>query len=309
MKRKTGYRLSLWVLLLLLGIVTRPEPVRAEETVLSSFEELRKACTDMSGDSAASILCTAEDLVFSVDFEIPSGLAVTFRHFTVPEGITLSVAEQAEVRAYGLTVQGTLINHGRLLQQDLSAAWAGDDVPVFALIPGHVDNRGEMVLTDVYGKRNISRFGGKLTIYETPSYEETRRIVFGDEPEPTAEAVSTPQPVPVLPEKSTAEKIFEPLESILPVLSFLLVLVCLFMVIKTGIASARKENRGKQGTVTTYTAGEDLPFRSDTAQRTGEDHFQRDQRKRIEQLDLWLQNGLIDRKEYMVLKRRYKGER
>ena len=41
---------------------------------------------------------------------------------------------------------------------------------------------------------------------------------------------------------------------------------------------------------------------------TGEDHFAADKRKRIEQLDDWLKSGLIDRKEYMVLKDRYERD-
>ena len=40
-------------------------------------------------------------------------------------------------------------------------------------------------------------------------------------------------------------------------------------------------------------------------ENTGEDHFQRDKARRIAQLDEWLKNGLIDRKEYLVLKDRY----
>lgn len=41
---------------------------------------------------------------------------------------------------------------------------------------------------------------------------------------------------------------------------------------------------------------------------TGEDHFVRDKRQRIAQLDEWLKNGLIDRDEYRVLKDRYERD-
>ena len=41
---------------------------------------------------------------------------------------------------------------------------------------------------------------------------------------------------------------------------------------------------------------------------TGEDHFQRDKARRIGQLNEWLQNGLIDREEYRVLKARYEQD-
>ncbi len=40
-------------------------------------------------------------------------------------------------------------------------------------------------------------------------------------------------------------------------------------------------------------------------ENTGEDHFQRDKARRIAQLDDWLKNGIIDRKEYLVMKDRY----
>ena len=65
------------------------------------------------------------------------------------------------------------------------------------------------------------------------------------------------------------------------------------------LTASRKEKRRKQGAALTD-AVEEL-FTS-----SGEDHFQRDKRKRIEQLDEWLKNGLIDRKEYDELKRRYR---
>ncbi len=40
-------------------------------------------------------------------------------------------------------------------------------------------------------------------------------------------------------------------------------------------------------------------------EQTGEDHFQRDKARRIAQLDDWLENGLIDKDEYRVMKDRY----
>ena len=38
---------------------------------------------------------------------------------------------------------------------------------------------------------------------------------------------------------------------------------------------------------------------------TGVDHFERDRQQRLQQLDEWLKNGIIDRNEYRVLKDRY----
>ena len=298
---KTGpfRRLSLCFLVILLGLCLLPIPARAEEQItLSSFEELREACSDTSR-GAASFLCTADDFIITEDIEIPEGFVITFRNFTVPEGITLTVTEHAEIRTYCFTVQGTLSNLGRVVQQDLSATWADEDMRSFALIPGHVENKGEMTLTDVFGKRNINRFGGKLTIYESALYEENRRIAFGDEDPPPV--VDTPSPSPAPPEKDTVHRIFDILEEVLPRLAFFLVLACFFAVFKLGISSSRKEKRRKQGAALTDAAEDLLPS-------PGEDHFQRDKRKRIKQLDEWLKNGLIDRKEYDELKRRYREE-
>ena len=292
-------RLSLCFLVILLGLCLLPIPARAEEQItLSSFEELRDSCSDTSG-RAASFLCTADDFIITEDIEIPEGFVITFRNFTVPEEITLTVTEHAEIRTYCFTVQGTLSNLGKVVQQDLSAAWADEDMRSFALIPGHVENKGEMTLTDVFGKRNINRFGGKLTMYESALYEENRRIAFGDEDPPPV--MDTPTPAPAPPEEDTVHRIFDILEEVLPRLAFFLVLACFFVVLKAGISSSRKEKWRKQGAALTDAAEDLLPS-------PGEDHFQRDKRKRIKQLDEWLKNGLIDRKEYDELKRRYREE-
>ena len=317
MKTRVVKRFTLCLFVVLMGICMLPIPASAEEqTLLSSFEELKKVC---SGTSKVSdtFLCTSAELVISEDIEIPSFMTITFRNFTVQEGVTLTVEEHAEVRTYGFTVRGSIINFGKIVQQDLSEKWAEDNVRLYALIPGNVENKGEMILTDVFGKRNIKRFGGKLTMYETTSYEETRRVIFSDEdPTPTVEAVNTPPPTPVPSENDTVLRIFDILEDVLPKLTFFLVLVCFFLVIKAGITSSRKEKRRKLETVfteavkehprrndKTWTRASDLLYTS-----SGEDHFQRDKRKRIEQLDDWLKNGLIDRKEYNELKRRYRED-
>lgn len=41
---------------------------------------------------------------------------------------------------------------------------------------------------------------------------------------------------------------------------------------------------------------------------SGEDHFVRDRSRRIAQLDEWLKNGLVDKQEYLVLKRRFEND-
>lgn len=318
MKTRLLKRFGIFFFILLLGICILPTAVKAEkQIVLSSFKELKEMCSDIS-NVPASFLCTSGDFVISEDFEIPSYVTITFRNFTVSEGVALTVSDHAEIRTYGFTVRGSLINRGKVVQQDLSEPWAGEDVRLFALIPGLVENKGEMILTDVFGKSNITRFGGKLIMYETPLYEETRRNVFGEEvPIPTIETVNTPSPAPATLEKGAVQRTYDILENVIPKLAFFLVLVCSFSVVKIGITTARKEKRRKEGTGFTEAAA-DQSIRNNPDGKTAsdvlypssrEDHFQRDKRQRIEQLDAWLKNGLIDRKEYNELKHRYLEDR
>lgn len=41
---------------------------------------------------------------------------------------------------------------------------------------------------------------------------------------------------------------------------------------------------------------------------SGEDHFVRDRQRRLQQLDSWLKNGLVDKQEYLVLKNRFEHD-
>ena len=318
MKTRSLKRFSLCFFIILLGICMFPVPVRAEEQIiLSSFEELKEACAGTTNESG-SFLCTSAEFVISEDFELPSYMTITFRNFTVQEGVTLTVEEHAEVRTYGFTVRGNLKNWGRIVQQDLSEKWADEEIEIVARIPGHVENKGEMILTDVFGTRNINRFPGKLVMYESESYREKLRIASGaEDPTPEIEVINTPSPTPAPLEKGTAHRIFDILENVIPKLAFFLVLVGFFSVVIVGITSARKEKQRNQGTA--FADASDLQsIRNEPDRKTasdliynssGEDHFQRDKRKRIEQLDDWLKNGLIDRKEYNELKRRYREDR
>lgn len=297
---------SLCILLILLLAYAFAGPATAEsEASIAVFEDLKDACADAAARSDRGLLCTEDDLVISEDFTLPPGTVFTLRHFTVPEGITFTVAEQSEIHTYGLTVEGTLENHGTIIQQDLSAAWAEGRIETTARIPGHIENSGEMILTDVFGRRNINRFGGKLTMNQTADFQEKLRIAAGiDTPAPTEEIPAPPAPAPPAPEKWTASTIFALLEDILPKLMFFFVLAGLFLTVKNGIASVRAEKYGassRQKAAVNRTADSGYDIQN-------EDHFQRDRRNRIAELDVWLKNGLIDRKEYNELKSRYSKE-
>ena len=289
---------------------------RSEQTVMfSSFEELEKLCAESSLDSEIAVLCTAEDLIFPEDFEIPSGMKITLSNFTVPEGITLTVMEQAEIQTYALSVAGILNNFGTVIQQNLSAEWAEEDIEISASVPGHIENKGILVLTDVFGRRNINRFGGSLTINETEFYQDKLKKAAGiDTLTPTMEVQITPTPAPRESDTGKITKTFDWLEVVLPKVVFALVLVLLIWIMKAKKPSSERKGKKKMGRLSSNASGSVKNMRStaDTGDfsissyaYTDEDHFQRDKRNRIDQLDEWLKSGLIDRKEYNELKKRY----
>ena len=158
-----------------------------EAVSFSTFEELSRYCTQAEDGTEGSFFCEKADLLISGDLEIPSGMSVTFRSFTVPEGTTLTIRENAEVMAYAFIIQGELINNGTVMQGDLTEGTQDNDIEIMARVPGHIMNMGEMTLTDVYGKRNIRRFGSQFTMLETVNYGKE---LFTDskeqKPQPTA---------------------------------------------------------------------------------------------------------------------------
>ena len=293
--------------------------------VFSTMEELRDYCDNTKDFSGASLCCEETDFLISEDLVIPARRTVAFRHFTVPEGITLTVMQGAEVKTYGFTVQGEFINYGTVFQGDLSGDGAIQVSEIAARIPGKVVNKGEMTLTDVYGKRNIRWLGSQFTMIETDSYREKLQAeVNKDSPEatasPTPEIAPTPKATPQ--SKPTEElrrqvlKFLDELEVILPRLAFFFVIVLFGIMVKVGLAERKKEKNAQGNpssppeTLRRGTSGKTDSFRQEyTLLRDthAEDHFQRDSRKRISQLDDWLKSGIIDRKEYNELKSRYEN--
>ena len=296
-------RLFCCLLAALLVICLPVQHAAAEETdaaAFSTFEELRSFCEEDADLSGRALSCEAADLVISEDLELPSGRTVLFRSFTVPEGVTLTVAQGAELKAYGFTVQGRLINRGTVFQGDLSETGDVQDTDIAAYIPGFVENKGEMTLTDVYGKRNIRWLGSKLTMLETENYNKR----FKTEPEtPEPEASPTPEvtPPPAPPGGQTEQisAILDTVKELLPTLVLILAAAAFGRILK---AAAGKKKREKDTTLSRQ-RNTDMPRDAQS-----EDHFQRDRRNRISQLDDWLKSGLIDRDEYKNLKRRYERD-
>ena len=300
---KMRKRLFCCLLAALLVICLPVQHAAAEETdavAFSTFEELRSFCEEDADFSGRALSCEAADLVISEDLELPSGRTVLFRSFTVPEGVTLTVAQGAELKAYGFTVQGRLINRGTVFQGDLSETGDVQDTDIAAYIPGFVENKGEMTLTDVYGRRNIRWLGSKLTMLETENYDKR----FKTEPEtPEPEASPTPEvtPPPAPPGGQTEQisAILDTVKELLPTLVLVLAAAAFGRILK---AAAGKKKQEKDTTLNRQ-RNTDMP-----RDAQGEDHFQRDRRNRISQLDDWLKSGLIDRDEYKNLKRRYERD-
>lgn len=290
MRGRSAKRLLLYMLVLPVILCIFPVSGAAcakwETIPFSSFEELKELLSDESPQPGASLLCTADELLFAEDFEIPPGVGITFCSFTVPEGVSLSVREEAELQTYSLTVRGSLFNRGKIIQRDLEAPWADGEIETTARIPGHIENKGEMYLTDVFGRSNINRFGGKLTIEKTASYQRKLEEAAGiATPAPT----DRPTPAPTASPGSRLRKTSDLMEDLIPKLSFFLVLALTLRVVILGIESAIREKRGIQE-----------PSSKKAAALSDAD------RRRAEQLDSWLQSGLIDRKEYEQRKKRYR---
>ncbi len=250
---------------------------KTDTIVFSTFEELQSFCDETTDFSGGTLLCEEADLVISEDLEIPSGRAVIFRSFTVPEGITLTVMEDAEIRTYGFTVQGELINWGTVFQGELSDEGDGEvqDTEIAAHIPGHVENKGEMTLTDVYGKRNIQWYGSHFTMIETDRYgkipdTESKEPQLHTTASPTPE--NTPRPAPSGDRRKQAVEVFDKLEMILPKLALFLVIALFGFVMKAVLSEKRKKKTSGQ----------------------------------TSQLDDLLKSGWIDRKQYNELKKKQK---
>ncbi len=273
----------------------------------SSFSELQQLCLETE-DLPEAILFSATDepILFSTDFEIPSGRIVSFRQFTVPEGITLTIPETAHILTMALRVEGELYNMGTVIQQEQLPGIGSQDIEIAAWVPGHITNKGYMLLTNVLGKRNISQYGGQLIMKETDRYDD---LISGGEPLPD-EAITDTSPAPDVPDDSSRfaginkilMRIVALLEKHLSKASFFLIFVVFFFsLMKSGKHRPAKKNARAQSR-----RPEHHEFTSRAAE---EDHFQRDRRTRVDQLDEWLRNGLIDRKEYRILKQKYEDEK
>ena len=135
---------------------------------------------------------------------------------------------------------------------------------------------------------------------ETENYDKR----FKTEPEtPEPEASPTPEvtPPPAPPGGQTEQisAILDTVKEFLPTLVLILAAAAFGRILKA--AAGKKKQVKEPGS--SRQRNTDMPRDAQS-----EDHFQRDRRNRISQLDDWLKSGLIDRDEYKNLKRRYERD-
>ena len=264
-------------------------------SAFSSFEELKQLCLQAFSTSGMTLI-SGKSIELAENLFIPAETTVIVSRITVPEGVTLTVMEDAELLTAALTVQGELLNSGTVIQQEMSLAAQEADVEIAAWIPGHITNRGTMILTNVYGRRNISSLTGRLVMNTLPS--PTPDDENGKNQTISAPSASeTPEPEPRL----SGRKEFFQREATRPIRQtvlfsapiLLLILFVSIVLIKRGkAAETKKPADGQSAGAAVYS----------------QDSFGRDQQNRIAELDDWLRNGLIDRKEYRILKKKYEQQ-
>ena len=321
MKRSLIKRTVCVLLVVLLAAFALPVQSRAEtaEGVLlfSGFEELRDLCAQAKDATELILFCeTSDPVVIEEDLTIHGGTSVVFCRFRVPEGVTMTVSEGAQVLTQAIEIEGALYNEGSLIQDDTYLYEGAEDLDVVARIPGQITNRGEMVLTNVFGRRNVRTYQGHTTMNQTAAYDDLLQdAIAGDLPTPTATPtpVPTPEPPASPDDDDIISRVLEVLEAALPAGAFFLVLFFLFRTFRAAIPGKKGRGRAapQQSSAPRRPAAPPSGRRQEPVialDYSKEDHFQRDKRTRIAQLDEWLRNGLIDRKEYRVLKKRYEQD-
>ena len=310
MKKPLTRRMVCMLLIAMLAVFCLPlqshgEELEAQE-FFSSFEELQQLCSQASETPGQSLLCLdTEEIVISEDLTIPPDTMVFFLQFCVPEGVTFTVSEKAMLMTAALQVEGELTNYGTVIQEEMSFAEGASEIETVAKISGHITNRGTMTLINVLGKRNITSWGGSLTMSETERFDEILRKAAGIAETPTPTVSPTPAPVPE--EEDLADRVLDFLVKYLPKTFFVVLLIVMIRVGKKGAAEYWKNlAEERKAHASGQSQQQETLFTVMDASR--EDHFEHDKRTRIAQLDDWLRNGLIDRKEYRILKQRYEQE-
>ena len=294
---------------------------QTDAIVFTSFEELRDYCTQTTESKENTLICGDTDLVIPENLDIPSGMSVTFQRFTVPEGITLTIGEGAELKSYALNVDGLLINRGTVFQGSLSENNEEQDTMIEACVAGHITNEGEMTLTDVFGKRNIDGIRHNFTMIETAGFQKKLNLkVKGpetqSETETTLQSETVKQSEPSDDLRSRTMKVFDVLEVYLPRLIFIIMLFVFGYLMITAASESKKHKNASRRSSSSISKnphrgtfiGINPPGQESTItpySTDGEDYFQRERKNWVAQLDEMMKSGMIDKKEYDELKKQF----
>ena len=293
---------------------------QSDPLVFSTFEELRDYCVKAT---EASLVCEEPDLVISENLEIPSGISVTFQNFTVPEGVTLTIGEDAELKTYALDVDGLLINRGTVFQGTLSEITEEQDTMIMAGVSGHISNEGVMTLTDVFGKSNIDGIWKNYTMIEIVDFKKKLDLLVNgpetqSETETTLQSETVPQSEPSKDLRTRVLEVFDVLEIYLPRFLFISIpLLFVVLMVKSTIDSKKhKKTPGRSSSISkiehkgAVTRSNPTSHESTIAPHITDedDYFLRERRNWVSQLDDMLKSGIIDKKEHDELKKQFGQE-
>lgn len=91
-------------------------------------------------------------------------------------------------------------------------------------------------------------------------------------------------------------------------IAFIVLSLGIFALIFLGVKKKKGDAAAKKPAVRQHSDFAQPEAHCVVCENTGDDHFAHDREQRIKQLDEWLKNGIIDRKEYQVMKARYERD-
>ncbi len=249
------------------------------------------------------------EYTLDADLTIPTGKKVFFGtgKVTVEPGVTVTVEEDAALFFYAMDIDGTIINHGDLVQCE-----PREGEEYLLRISGTVINSDWFYYRHAEGLENVENSdSGRM-------YTDAEK-----EPEPEPTPKPTPAETPAVESGSLEYRLrrfFRQLgwsvrrfyrlnqETVRKAAPY--VIVVLVGLLSSAATKKKKQQgdgaedrRGSQSYAGTRRGG------STAAAFSGGKALTEDQKKRLRHLDEWLESGLIDRAEYKVLKERYERNR
>ena len=256
-----------------------------------------------------------EDHVITEDLTIPRMNMVFFGKgtVTIPEGVTVTIENGGTLSFHNMDLKGTINNRGDLRQAEPEEGETGE-----MRISGSLNNSGWFIYYNASGLENAKNSKG----YTVDRKEEPLQ-----KPEPapelTPEPTSKPDPKPtpgLTPEslKRAADLNLRHLQQRLIMAYYRLKMdllrnrgnirfwlpagVCiLFLLFVLPPVLGRGKKPKKEQIRNTPRP------QPETKRTAGTNPLSEDQRRRIDRLDDWLRDGLIDREEYKRLKNRYRS--